>query len=670
MVRFFLFFTIFLLTSCGGGGGGGSSTPVPPFSITVNSFSISTDEDISYSGTLSATTNETTTVTFEAVTTPTSGSLTISSSGSYEYIPTLNFNGTDSFSYRALATLKSKNSSEATVSITVNAVDDAPLFSIDLIPTKDEIIILEDGKTRLNASVSDIDSDLTSITYSATINGESFPLTKVESDSLILELDLNSLIDAGRFVAEIKACSTSNACDSLSFETFFTTGLRTEGAYKTYNLMGSYELGSTNRRNIDMMILADSLDSENLADFRSQLTENINSLIDGSVSDYFDGFFNVLVVEPEADATSSIDFTADGVCSDFSETTYCWDVEKLSDLKTLLFPEISIDETAILTSLAGRGVSRSSGFAQGFGNWRNSYTFRHELGHAHAVLGDEYDSDGEREYNDAELETKTSYYTNLTTKEDPSNVAWKHLIQDLTNVPGYHQNAGNAGIGHFEGTYFKNTDTYRPYGYSLMGYNRCKDLATDGCGDGLTQDEIANLNYLPQFAESFSLSSIIKMISSAWGSDTSFISETQGDTTTTTGLKMGVGINSDQQLNLDLYSVEWSVDYVKDNSKTDQGVATFDRPATNKWVSYTWKIVDKSGFIAAPDNISNATDCYEGRFEYGFAAIGLTRLYDGDNWANGPEIGVSPNTQEYDNYKYGYHRGCGAGTFMVNWKKY
>ncbi|MGI8788787.1 MAG: DNA/RNA non-specific endonuclease [Pyrinomonadaceae bacterium] len=58
---------------------------------------------------------------------PTSGALTFNQNGSFTYQPNPNFNGTDSFTYKAND--GSTDSNTATVSITINAVNDAPTFA-------------------------------------------------------------------------------------------------------------------------------------------------------------------------------------------------------------------------------------------------------------------------------------------------------------------------------------------------------------------------------------------------------------------------------------------------------------------------------------------------------------------------------------------------------------
>ena len=52
----------------------------------------------------------------------------------------------------------------------------------------------------------------------------------------------------------------------------------------------------------------------------------------------------------------------------------------------------------------------------------------------HDEMNDEYDSQGERSVSAYEADLGV----NTTSVTDPNNVKWKHHIEDLTNVPGYH----------------------------------------------------------------------------------------------------------------------------------------------------------------------------------------------------------------------------------------
>ena len=64
------------------------------------------------------------TVNTSVVTGPTNGSASVNADGSFTYTPNANFNGSDTFTYKAND--GSLDSAVATVTITVNAVNDAP----------------------------------------------------------------------------------------------------------------------------------------------------------------------------------------------------------------------------------------------------------------------------------------------------------------------------------------------------------------------------------------------------------------------------------------------------------------------------------------------------------------------------------------------------------------
>src|SRR5262249_58877014 len=70
------------------------------------------------------------------VSSPTHGSLTLNTDGSLTYTPNANYNGTDSFTYRAND--GHANSNTATVTITINAVNDAPVAVNDAYTTDEE----------------------------------------------------------------------------------------------------------------------------------------------------------------------------------------------------------------------------------------------------------------------------------------------------------------------------------------------------------------------------------------------------------------------------------------------------------------------------------------------------------------------------------------------------
>jgi VCBS repeat-containing protein len=95
---------------------------------------------------------------------PSHGTLALNASGSFSYTPAANFNGTDSFTYRASdGTL---TSSPATVTITVTAVNDSPVAAADAYSTAEDTNLSVDSPGVL-ANDSDPDGDPLSVVLAA-----------------------------------------------------------------------------------------------------------------------------------------------------------------------------------------------------------------------------------------------------------------------------------------------------------------------------------------------------------------------------------------------------------------------------------------------------------------------------------------------------------------------
>ena len=83
---------------------------------------------------------------------PTHGTLTLNANGSFTYTPNANFNGSDSFTYKASD--GSAESNVATVTIAVAAVNDAPVATDDSYGTN------EDGHAGIAPGVLTNDTDV------------------------------------------------------------------------------------------------------------------------------------------------------------------------------------------------------------------------------------------------------------------------------------------------------------------------------------------------------------------------------------------------------------------------------------------------------------------------------------------------------------------------------
>ncbi len=93
--------------------------------------------------------------TAQLVTSTSSGSLAFNADGSFSYTPAANFFGSDSFTYRAFDGTDYSNT--ATVTITVNPVNDAPVADAQSVATK--------VNTPLDVTLSASDVELDPLTY-------------------------------------------------------------------------------------------------------------------------------------------------------------------------------------------------------------------------------------------------------------------------------------------------------------------------------------------------------------------------------------------------------------------------------------------------------------------------------------------------------------------------
>src|SRR6266850_2603043 len=100
---------------------------------------------------------------------PANGSLTLNANGSFSYTPSANFNGTDSFAYKAND--GSADSNVVTVTLTVTAVNDAPVAAADAYTTSEDTPLTVTAAGVLSNDT-DIDGDpLTAVLVTGPANG-------------------------------------------------------------------------------------------------------------------------------------------------------------------------------------------------------------------------------------------------------------------------------------------------------------------------------------------------------------------------------------------------------------------------------------------------------------------------------------------------------------------
>jgi len=93
----------------------------------------------------------------EKVSGPTNGTLELKADGSYTYMPSLNFHGTDSFTYKAKDAANAY-SEAATVTITVASVNDAPTGTGDPGFTSEDVRLVKDAANGVLTNDSDVEA--------------------------------------------------------------------------------------------------------------------------------------------------------------------------------------------------------------------------------------------------------------------------------------------------------------------------------------------------------------------------------------------------------------------------------------------------------------------------------------------------------------------------------
>ena len=679
---------LFLLSSCGGGGGGGAA-PIP-FAITIGLTSFFVDEDNDYSGSLSATANEVVTLSYAITSDTTNGSLTLNSSGEITYTPNSNFYGSDQFQYSVNASEKNITRT-ATVDITVNAVNDAPTIVMDTYSDLNKDNLIFETKPSYNVTYTDIDNDLADLTFSASLDDETIPsvFTSISEGYGSIELDLSSISKSGFLNAKLSV-SDGTVSSSSTFDTWFIAnkntvtvskdddksdgfdeGTRTDKDYYVYELIGD----TNSTAGTKWLFVADSLaDESDITSFRTALLESINLLNESDATTFFAGYFDIVVAEPVSPDGSSLASIETG-CYDWDEDVYCIGS---SDIDTSVFQDLLSDNDliSVLTTQSGRGVNLGKTNIQEIKS-STSVTVMHELGHAHGEMGDEYRSDDDRD-----VSSYADLNINTTTQNDVSSLKWNHHIEDQLNVLGkdvkvcynvgdgriydrdsdeYVDGAGcnclanewgaaeinpDTGevkypfirknpecgkVGLFEGNYYGEYNNYRPTFCSVM----------DSCSSG---------GYGKVNVEGFAIGSILNQ---GFEDDrASFVSNT--GSSTIDGFQISLDVEYDESK----ITLEWYVDGIKDETKTNQKSVIFSRSADNSVEIYTWRAVDLTGYVTAPDNVNDDSDFYEGLFNSPFIWIDLTnnnqRIY---------------NPADQSLYNYGYMFSPLGGKWGINWAK-
>ena len=708
MKKLYLLSLIFIISSCGGGGGGGggetpsSGTPptTTPFQLSIGLTSFTVNEDESYSASLAATANEQVTLNYAITSSVSNGSLSLSSSGNITYQPNENFFGSDQFQYSVTAVEKNVTQS-ATVSITVNSVNDLPSISFVTTPNTSKDTLLYDANQTFQVTVDDVDNQISELSFDIKLGDEIFngTFTSDTDNPSTGEVAFNllSLQNAGLYDAEVRVFDGEDY-DFVTFEAWFVSnrselriqqdddpedgfdgGEKSPKDYKIYYLSG----GPSAMGRTKYLFIGDSLNNAGEIElYRRALLASVNKLNDSDANDFFNkDYFSIISAEPvKPDGSSPVGIRTG--CYDWDEDVYCID-----DMDTAILDELlpSYTLVSVLTRVQGRGVNLGDRNIQRIlesDPERTKNTLMHELGHAHGYMGDEYRTDDDRDVSEYADDS-----VNTTTQSDVSFVKWNHKIEDLVSVLGKDikvcYNTGDGRIYDRDANqYIEGNDcaclvnewgapetdpTTGEINYPFIRKN--PDCNKVGLFEGNYYGEFDN--YRPTFCsimdscneggygavnvEGFAVGSIQNQgFYYAFNRDTDEAKISFNEDAS--GVNESITVDaSDIKYDTEQITIKWYVNGVEDTSKENQKRVTFSRPADNSVAIYTIKAIDLTGTITAEDDVIDNTDFYEGMLQSYFI------------WNDGTDFDYDPDPSTYSNYDYGYMNGPLGFSWGINW---
>ncbi len=272
------------------------------------------------------------------------GSLTLNSDGSFVYTPSVNFNGTDSFTYQVSD--GNGGTANASVSLTINSINDIPVvvgesYSIDEDTTLTKLVTDLD---HLLINDSDVDGD--------TLTVNTTPVSNVSNGSLTLSSN-------GAFVYSPSV--NFNGTDSFTYQVSDGNGGTAQASVTlTVNSLNDIPVASADSYIIDEDIVLTKLvsDSDNLlsndidadGDTLTVNTTPISNVSNGSLTLNSDGSF-VYTPSVNFNGTDSFTYQVSDGNGGTANASVSLTINSINDIPVLADDDYSVDEDAVLSVL-------------------------------------------------------------------------------------------------------------------------------------------------------------------------------------------------------------------------------------------------------------------------------------------------------------------------------
>ena len=295
---------------------------------TVADVAVSTTEDTAVEITLTGSDIDEDSLTF-SIGEATNG--TVSLDGAVAtYTPNANFNGTDSFTYTAND--GTTDSAEATITVTVSAVNDIPTVADVAVSTT------EDTAVEITLTGSDIDEDSLTFSIGEATNGT------VSLDGAVATYTPNA-----NFNGTDSFTYTANDGTTDSAEATITV---TVSAVNDIPTVADVAVSTTEDTAVEITLTGSDIDEDSL-------TFSIGEATNGTVS--LDGAVATYTPNANFNGTDSFTYTANDGTTDSAEATITVTVSAVNDIPTVADVAVSTTEdTAVEITLTGSDIDEDS----------------------------------------------------------------------------------------------------------------------------------------------------------------------------------------------------------------------------------------------------------------------------------------------------------------------